>query len=102
MNHDQSRGISKPMLIMLVYCLIPLALIFAIGVFGLSLGTLRSLVPFAFALMCPLLMIFILRSMGHNHSASHTHQHYPTPQHTDQISPAQPEAKTSSQQKSCH
>ncbi len=38
MNHDHSKGMSKHRLLMLVCCLVPLALILAVSVFGLSLG----------------------------------------------------------------
>ena len=103
MNHDQSQGMGKHMLIMLACCLIPIALILAVSVFGLSLGALQPLVPFAIALMCPLMMIFMMRGMGHEHGASDAHQHHTSVQRTDQTQPAKlSEAKTPAEQKSCH
>ncbi len=63
MNHDHSDGIGKHMLIMLVCCLVPLALIAAVGVFGLSLGPLNGVVPLVGALMCPLMMVVMMRSI---------------------------------------
>lgn len=64
MNHDHK----KHLLIMLACCLVPLALILSMGIFGLSLGALPSLIPFALVLICPLLMIFMMRGLGHDHS----------------------------------
>lgn len=76
MNHDNSQGMSKHMLIMLVCCLVPIALIVAISVFGFSLGSLTPFLPYALALMCPLMMIFMMRGMGHDHGAGGEHQHH--------------------------
>ncbi len=65
MNHDHSGGgMGKHMLLMLLCCLIPLLLIVAVGTFGLSLGPLQGLLPYALVLMCPLMMIFMMRGMG--------------------------------------
>lgn len=66
MNHDNSQGMSKHMLIMLVCCLVPIVLIVAVSLFGFSLGSLTPLLPFALVLLCPLMMIFMMRSMGHD------------------------------------
>jgi hypothetical protein len=76
MNHDNSQGMSKHMLIMLVCCLVPIALIVAVSLFGFSLGSLTPLLPYALALMCPLMMIFMMRGMGHDHSTGGEHQHH--------------------------
>ncbi len=76
MNHDNSQGMSKHMLIMLACCLIPIALIVAVSVFGVSLGSLTPLLPYALALMCPLMMIFMMRGMGHDHGADNAHQQH--------------------------
>lgn len=76
MNNDHSNGMGKHMLIMLVCCLVPLALIAAVGVFGLSLGPLNGLVPLAAALMCPLMMIVMMRGMMGEHHSGETHSHH--------------------------
>ncbi len=57
-------------LLMLLCCLIPIALVAAIGAFGLSLSGLGSTV---IALMCPLMMIVMMFAMargGHDQSGS--------------------------------
>lgn len=74
MNHDHNG--TKHLLIMLACCLIPIALILAVSLFGLSLGSLTPLLPYALALMCPLMMIFMMRGMGHGHGDEHSHQHH--------------------------
>lgn len=103
MNHDNSQGMGKHMLLMLVCCLVPLALILAVSVFGLSFGALQPLVPFALALMCPLMMIFMMRGMGHDHGASDAHQHHTHAQESKPSPSTQlTETKTSAEQKSCH
>lgn len=103
MNHDQSRGMGKHMLLMLICCLVPLALIAVVSIFGLSLGSLSSLLPYAAALMCPLMMIFMMRGMGHDHSASDAHQYDTDAQRTTQVQLNQrSDTKASSAQKSCH
>ena len=99
MNHDNSQGMGKHMLIMLVCCLVPLALILAVSVFGLSLGALSGLLPYALVLLCPLMMIFMMRGMGHDHGAAQ-------PPANTQTAPADSksskETKTPAEQKSCH
>jgi len=80
MNHDHSNTNSSTHLwIMLACCLIPLALILAIGVFGISLGSLTPLLPFALFLLCPLMMFFMMRGMGHEHGMADTHHADNTP-----------------------
>lgn len=103
MNHDHSQGMGKHMLIMLACCLIPIALILAVSVFGLSLGALQPLVPFAIALMCPLMMIFMMRGMGHEHGEADAHQHH-TNTLRNQAPPANQlaEVKKPAEQKNCH
>lgn len=59
MNHNHS----KHMLVMLACCLVPLALVLAVSVFGLSLGALQPFVPYVLALMCPLMMIGMMWGM---------------------------------------
>lgn len=103
MNHNNSQGMGKHMLIMLVCCLVPLALILAVSVFGLSLGALSGLLPFALVLLCPLMMIFMMRGMGHDHGAADAHQH---PKSTQRIETSQAtllaETKAPVEQKNCH
>ncbi|MBI5303876.1 MAG: DUF2933 domain-containing protein [Chloroflexi bacterium] len=115
MNHDHT----KHMFLMLACCLVPFALILAVSVFGLSLGALQPLVPFALVLMCPLMMIFMMRGtlapharpevsaksagVGHDHSAADAHQHPMSTQHTEVSQSTQlAETKTPVEQKSCH
>ncbi len=104
MNHDDSQGMGKHMLLMAICCLVPLGLILAVSTFGLTLGALQPLLPFVAALMCPLMMIFMMRGMGHDHSASDAHQHHHTnPQLTDKPQPNQlADGKAATEQKSCH
>lgn len=74
MNHDHSGANSNlHMWIMLACCLVPLGLILAIGVFGISLGSLTPLLPYALILLCPLMMFFMMRGMGHEHGESDAH-----------------------------
>ncbi len=73
MNHDHSNTNSNTHLwIMLACCLIPLALILSIGIFGISLGSLTPFLPFALILLCPLMMFFMMRGMGHEHGTTET------------------------------
>jgi choline-glycine betaine transporter len=78
MNHGHSQGMGKHMVLMLICCLVPIALIAAVSIFGLSLGSLQPLLPYVIALMCPLMMIVMMRGMmqGKNHDHS---QHHTTP-----------------------
>jgi zinc transporter ZupT len=73
MNH------TKHLWLMLVCCLVPLGLIVAVSVFGVSLGTLTPLLPYALALMCPLMMLVMMRGMMHDHNVA-PHQHDQTVQ----------------------
>ena len=54
-------------LLMLLCCLVPIALIAAISFFGLSLGSLSGILPYALVLLCPLMMLFMMRGMTHDH-----------------------------------
>lgn len=72
MNHNQSSngGNASHMLLMLLCCLIPIGLIAAVAIFGISLGALTPYLPFALVLLCPLMMFFMMRGMGHEHDAT--------------------------------
>lgn len=79
MNHDHSHGMGKHMLLMLICCLVPIGLILAVSVLGLSLGPLQPLVPYAIALMCPLMMIVMMRGMMQGENDDHSHHHVDAP-----------------------
>ncbi len=55
----------KHWLLMLACCLIPLAVLAAVLVFNISLGTVGV---FAIMLLCPLMHFFMMRGMGHDHA----------------------------------
>ncbi len=77
MNHDHSNGSGmKHLLLMAACCLIPIVGIIAVGVFGVSLGPLRGVLPFAMALMCPLIMILMMRGMMQGQGQ---HEHHSEP-----------------------
>jgi hypothetical protein len=65
----------KHLLMMLACCLIPLALIYGVFAFGISLGSLTPLLPYAFGLLCPLLMFWMMRSMMSEHNSNDTAKH---------------------------
>lgn len=73
---------TRHLLIMLACCLIPIALILAVSVFGFSLGSLTPLLPYALILLCPLMMFFMMRGMGHDQGhlgeQSADAKHHPT------------------------
>ena len=75
MNHDHSNGMGRHMLLMLVGCLVPLALIIAIDAFGLSFGPLSLLAPLAIVLLCPAMMFFMMRDMNHAPGEGAAHHH---------------------------
>lgn len=66
----------RHMLLMLLCCLIPIGLILAVSIFAPSLGQLSALLPYALVLLCPLLMLWMMRGHGHDemHSPDHTIQ----------------------------
>ncbi len=84
MNHDHSQGMGKHMLLMLICCLVPIALIVLVGTLGLSLGPLQPLIPYVFALMCPLMMILMMKGMMQQPQGDmdHSQQHGQTPRPT--------------------
>ena len=57
-------GLSRHALIMIACCVVPLALLVAVSVFNVSLGTIGY---FAVLLMCPLMHLLMMRGMGHDH-----------------------------------
>lgn len=78
MKHNHSHGMGKHMLLMAICCLVPLALVGAVGVFGLSLGPLQGLVPYVAALMCPLMMVGMMWMLMKNQGdgqPSHSDHH---------------------------
>jgi hypothetical protein len=81
MNHDHNN--TKHLLFMLACCLIPIALILAISVFGFSLGSLGAFLPYLLVLACPIGMFFMMRGMGHDESAHDAHQHHVEPKPTE-------------------
>ncbi len=58
----------KHWLLMAACCLIPIALILAITVFAIPVSSITTLV---IALICPLMMLFMMRGMGHDHAQRH-------------------------------
>ena len=73
-NHTDSNGAVKHLLLMVACCFIPIALIGAISLFGLSIGSLTPLLPYALILICPLLMFFMMRGMGHAQEPNEPHE----------------------------
>ena len=65
----------RHLLVMLVCCLIPITLLLAVGVFGFSFSSLTPLLPYALVLLCPLMMFFMMRGMGHEQGAANAKQH---------------------------
>jgi len=75
MNHDHSQGgMGKHMLLMIICCAVPILLVMAVSLFGLSFGPLQWLVPYVAALMCPLMMIGMMWMMRSNNSDPSQHQ----------------------------
>jgi len=105
MNQDHSQGIGKHMVLMLICCLVPIALIAAVSIFGLSLGPLQPLIPYVAVLMCPLMMIGMMWMMrGNNGNQS---QHHVNSSHTESNAPSSLAANSAvtnpkSTQDSCH
>jgi uncharacterized membrane protein len=69
----------KHMALMLICCLIPIAAIIGIAIFAIPI---TSVVSIGIVLMCPLMMLFMMRSMhGHAEHTGHAdamdHQHAP-------------------------
>ncbi len=70
MNHKHGLGDAKHFLLMIACCLVPLALILGVSLLGVSFGSLTALVPYAAVLICPLMMLWMMRQMGHDHGAA--------------------------------
>jgi hypothetical protein len=109
MNHDHWQGgMGKHMLLMLICCLVPIALIAAVSVLGLSLGPLQPLVPYVAALMCPLMMIVMMRGMMQGQGTPDPHVHHTTaPKTADKVpnvlaSSTAPKTETASTPDKCH
>ncbi|MBI5879905.1 MAG: DUF2933 domain-containing protein [Chloroflexi bacterium] len=74
MKLSQRLGDAKHFLLMIACCLVPLVLILAVSLLGVSFGSLTALVPYAMVLICPLAMIWMMRQMGHEHGADESRQ----------------------------
>ena len=102
MNHTHSTNDSKHMLIMMACCLIPIGLILAVSVFGITLGSLTPLLPYAIVLLCPLLMFFMMRGMGHDHNAAENQPTTALPRSAAPAALIGPESKTASEHQHAH
>ncbi len=60
----------KHALIMILCCLIPIGVLAAVSVFRIPLSTVLTS---AIVLLCPLSMMFMMRSMGRDHGGQHQH-----------------------------
>ena len=116
-NHSQGGGHTTHLILMLLCCLIPIALILAVSIFGLSLGPLAPYLPFAMVILCPLMMFFMMRGMGQEHDAGTHHATNTMPQarasersenaavtmrDNELDSPQAASAGATTNQKSCH
>ena len=105
-NHSQSGSQTSHLILMLLCCLIPIGLILAVSIFGLSLGPLNAFLPFALVLLCPLLMFFMMRGMGHKHDAGQLHDTTMPPTGSTQPiadkSQSTPTASAASSREQCH
>jgi Protein of unknown function (DUF2933) len=61
----------KHMLLMAACCLIPITAIVAVGALAIPVS---SITPIAIALICPLMMLFMMRGMHHGDEQHHDHQ----------------------------
>jgi hypothetical protein len=60
----------KHVVLMLLCCLIPIGILAAVVLLRIPLG---SVLTFALVLACPLAMLLMMRTMGHDHGAPHHH-----------------------------
>lgn len=60
----------KHAVIMILCCLIPIGVLAAVSVFRIPLSTVLTS---AIVLLCPLSMLFMMRSMGRDHGEQHQH-----------------------------
>lgn len=58
-------------LLMLICCLMPIGVGLAIIAFGISLGSFGGMLPYALVLLCPLLMLWMMRSITHEEHNAH-------------------------------
>jgi choline-glycine betaine transporter len=92
MNHNHSNTHNNMHLwMMILCCALPIVLIFAIGFFGLSLGSLSAWLPYAMILLCPLSMFFMMRGMTQDHANTESQQ-----AQTPHAISTSPQAKTTS------
>lgn len=84
MNHDHptTGNTNRHILLMMLCCLIPIALIAAVALFRISFGALTPYLPFVMVLFCPLLMFFMMRGMIGQDHAGEDSPHAKSPQNT--------------------
>jgi hypothetical protein len=59
---------------MMLCCLIPVGALAAVSIFRIPLG---SVLTFGLVLLCPLSMLFMMCSTGHEHDEAHPHRSVP-------------------------
>ncbi len=107
MNHNHGQGMGKHMLLMLICCLVPIGLVLAVSVLGLSLGPLQPLIPYVAALMCPLMMgamVYLMMRGNGSEPGQHHDQAQPTrsPNQLTAATPRVVEAGTGTGTDKCH
>lgn len=60
----------KHVVLMLLCCLIPIGILSAVVLLRIPLG---SVLTYALVLACPLAMLLMMRTMGHDRGAAHHH-----------------------------
>ncbi len=107
MNHDHGQGMGRHMLLMLICCLVPIGLVLAVSLLGLSLGPLQPLIPFVAALLCPLMMgaMMYLMMKGNGDERAQHHDQAQPGRSTNQLTGATQglvEATTGASPDKCH
>ena len=64
----------KHFLLMIACCVVPIAALIILGALAIPMS---SVVPLVVALLCPLMMFFMMRGMGHDHETHHAHSSAP-------------------------